>query len=115
MTAAQARTPFSLPESNLDHRCVFACIKKRGIAPAMIQGFLRAGFLYQDSKCIPHFCGPDQAGKPVFANQRGTYDLGNSGFGEDLSGSDKDNKNYQEYLNGVCNEIFCSLRFPFSI
>lgn len=90
-TAAQERTPFSLPEPNPDHRRVFAYLKKRGIAPAVIQGFLRAGLLYEDSKyhnCV--FVGRDQTGKPVFANKRGTYDLGNSSFKGDVSGSDKD-------------------------
>ena len=82
--------PFILPPENADHRRVFAYLKKRGIAPQVIQNFIAAGLLYEDAQyhnCV--FVGRDQSGQPVFANRRGTYDQDGSGFKGDVPGSDK--------------------------
>ena len=60
-------------------------------APQVIQGFIRAGLLYEDARhhnCV--FVGRDSTGKPVFANQRGTYDRNGPGFKGDVTGSNKD-------------------------
>jgi hypothetical protein len=89
---AQAmKTPaFALPIPNQDQRRVFAYLQKRGIAPQVIRGFIESGLLYEDSlhhNCV--FVGRDGRGKPVFANKRGTYDLGGSCFKGDVIGSDK--------------------------
>ena len=105
-TVSQKRIPFALPEANRDHRRVFAYLRKRGIAPSVIYGFLHAGFLYEDSKyhnCI--FVGRDQAGKPVFANQRGTYDLDGVSFKGDVSGSDKDTA-FRLRCDGTISTVF---------
>ncbi|WP_409967259.1 toprim domain-containing protein [Bengtsoniella intestinalis] len=82
--------PFTLPERNADHRRVFAYLRKRGIAPQVIRGFLEAGLLYESHphhNCV--FVGRDGAGEPSFATQRGTYDMGKKAFRGDVSGSDK--------------------------
>ena len=71
----EEKVPFTLPPANVDHRRVFAYLRKRGIAPQVIRGFVEAGLLYEDAQhhnCV--FVGRDQSGAPVFANQRGTYD-----------------------------------------
>jgi hypothetical protein len=81
---------FQLPEPSADHRRVFAYLCKRGIAPQVIRAFLFSGLLYEDAKhhnCV--FVGKDSSGQPVFANQRGTYDLNGSGFKGDVVSSDK--------------------------
>ena len=70
----EEKFPFTLPPANVDHRRVFAYLRKRGIAPQVIRGFVEAGLLYEDAQhhnCV--FVGRDQSGAPVFANQRGTY------------------------------------------
>ena len=82
--------PFVLPPANGDTRRVTAYLKKRGIAPAVIRGFVEAGLLYEDEKyhnCV--FVGRDKDNKPVFATKRGTYDLDGAGFRGDVTGSDK--------------------------
>ena len=66
----EEQVPFTLPPANVDHRRVFAYLRKRGIAPQVI--------------------GRDQSGAPVFANQRGTYDRNGSSFKGDVPGSNKD-------------------------
>lgn len=71
----------TLPPANVDHRRVFAYLRKRGIAPQVIRGFVEAGLLYEDAQhhnCV--FVGRDQSRAPVFANQRGTYDWNGSSF-----------------------------------
>ena len=70
---------------------MFAYLRKRGIAPQVIRGFVEAGLLYEDAQhhnCV--FVGRDQSGAPVFANQRGTYDWNGSSFKGDVPGSNKD-------------------------
>ena len=42
--------PFVLPPANEDTRRVTAYLKKRGIAPAVIRGFVDAGLLYEEGK-----------------------------------------------------------------
>nr|WP_317326009.1 toprim domain-containing protein [uncultured Flavonifractor sp.] len=82
---------FALPSANSDQRRVFAYLRKRGIAAQVIQGFIQAGLLYEDTEhhnCV--FVGRDIGGNAVFANKRGTYDLGGSGFKGDAAGSNKD-------------------------
>ena len=64
---------FTLPPANSDNRRVFGYLRKRGIAPQVIQAFLNAGLLYEDEKyhnCV--FVGRDGAGVPRFASKRGT-------------------------------------------
>lgn len=83
--------PFALPPPNGDQRRVFAYLRKRGIAPQVIRGFIQAGLLYEEAEhhnCV--FVGRDGAGSPVFASKRGTYDLGGSGFKGGVPGSDKE-------------------------
>jgi len=90
-TTKMERPAFVLPEAAPDHRRIFAYLRKRGIAPQVIQGFIRAGLLYEDARhhnCV--FVGRDSTGKPVFANQRGTYDRNGPGFKGDVTGSNKD-------------------------
>lgn len=87
----EEKVPFTLPPANVDHRRVFAYLRKRGIAPQVIRGFVEAGLLYEDAQhhnCI--FVGRDQSGALVFANQRGTYDRNGSSFKGDVPGSNKD-------------------------
>lgn len=87
----EEKFPFTLPPANVDHRRVFAYLRKRGIAPQVIRGFVEAGLLYEDAQhhnCV--FVGRDQSGAPVFANQRGTYDWNGSSFKGDVPGSNKD-------------------------
>jgi len=86
----QEKPIFALPPPHPDQRRVFAYLKKRGIAPQVIRGFIGSGLLYEDAEhhnCV--FVGKDGGGKPRFANKRGTYDLDGSGFKGDVSGSDK--------------------------
>lgn len=88
--AEEERKPFVLPPPHADQRRVFAYLRKRGIAPQVIQGFIDAGLLYEDApyhNCV--FVGRDSNGKPVFASKRGTYDQGGSSFKQDVAGSDK--------------------------
>ena len=87
----EKKVPFTLPPANVDHRRVFAYLRKRGIAPQVIRGFVEAGLLYEDAQhhnCV--FVGRDQSGAPVFANQRGPYDWNGSSFKGDVPGSNKD-------------------------
>ena len=87
----EEKVPFTLPPANVDHRRVFAYLRKRGIAAQVIRGFVEAGLLYEDAQhhnCV--FVGRDQSGAPVFANQRGTYDWNGSSFKGDVPGSNKD-------------------------
>ena len=82
---------FALPPPNPDQRRVFAYLQKRGIAPQVIRGFIRAGLLYEDAEyhnCV--FVGRNKSGTPVFANKRGTYDRNGPGFKGDVTSSDKD-------------------------
>ena len=79
-----------LPPANGDQRRVFAYLRKRGIAPQVIQSFIRAGLLYEDQKyhnCV--FVGRDGSGEPKFACKRGTYDKDGASFKRDVAGSDK--------------------------
>lgn len=89
--AKKERPAFALPNAAPDQRHVFAYLRKRGIAPQVIQGFIQAGLLYEDAdhhNCV--FVGRDGGGQPVFANKRGTYDRNGSGFKGDVIGSNKD-------------------------
>ena len=49
-TTKMERPAFVLPEAAPDHRRIFAYLRKRGIAPQVIQGFIRAGLLYEDAR-----------------------------------------------------------------
>ena len=83
--------PFVLPPANEDQRRVTAYLKKRGIAPAVIRGFVEAGLLYEEAghhNCV--FVGKNRENAPVFAAQRGTYDQSGSSFRGGVPGSDKD-------------------------
>lgn len=82
---------FVLPPANEDQRRVTAYLKKRGIAPPVIRGFVEAGLLYEEAghhNCV--FVGKDSCGKPVFAAQRGTYDKDGQSFRGGVPGSDKE-------------------------
>jgi len=82
--------PFILPPSHEDTRRVTAYLKKRGIAPAVIRGFVDAGLLYEEAEhhnCV--FVGKNSGNDPVFAAQRGTYDRDGSSFRGGVPGSDK--------------------------
>ena len=71
----EERQPFALPPPHADQRRVFAYLRKRGIASQVIQGFINAGLLYEDTpyhNCV--FVGRNARGQPVFASKRGTYD-----------------------------------------
>ena len=46
----EEKVPFTLPPANVDHRRVFAYLRKRGIAPQVIRGFVEAGLLYEDAQ-----------------------------------------------------------------
>ena len=68
-----------------------AYLKKRGIAPTIIRGFVDAGLLYEETErhnCV--FVGKDAKNKPVFAAKRGTYDLNGASFRAGVPGSDKE-------------------------
>ena len=81
------RPPFVLPQPHSDNRRVCAYLRRRGIAPGVINSFIEAGLLYEDTQyhnCV--FVGRDWAGKPVFAAKRGT---GSIPFKCDVAGSDK--------------------------
>lgn len=88
--AKKERPAFALPSAAPDQRHVFAYLRKRGIAPQVIQSFIQAGLLYEDAdhhNCV--FVGRDGGGQPVFASKRGTYDRSGPGFKGDVTGSDK--------------------------
>lgn len=83
--------PFVLPPANEDQRRVTAYLKKRGIAPPVIRGFVEAGLLYEEAghhNCV--FVGKNRENTPVFAAQRGTYDKDGQSFRGDVPGSDKE-------------------------
>ena len=89
--AKKERPAFALPSAAPDQRHVFAYLRKRGIAPQVIQSFIQAGLLYEDAdhhNCV--FVGRDGGGQPVFASKRGTYDRNGPGFKGDVTGSNKD-------------------------
>ncbi len=82
---------FVLPPANEDQRRVTAYLKKRGIAPPVIRGFVEAGLLYEEAghhNCV--FVGRNRENTPVFAAQRGTYDKDGASFRGGVPGSDKD-------------------------
>ena len=86
----EEKAEFVLPPPNRDTRRVFAYLRKRGIDPQVIQGFIAAGLLYEDEKyhnCV--FVGRDSDGVPRFASKRGTYDKDGASFKRDVAGSDK--------------------------
>lgn len=88
--AKKERPAFALPSAAPDQRHVFAYLRKRGIAPQVIQSFIQAGLLYEDAdhhNCV--FVGRNGGGQPVFASKRGTYDRSGPGFKGDVTGSDK--------------------------
>lgn len=89
--AKKERPAFALPSAAPDQRHVFAYLRKRGIAPQVIQSFIQAGLLYEDAdhhNCV--FVGRNGGGQPVFASKRGTYDRNGPGFKGDVTGSNKD-------------------------
>ena len=89
--APAAPTPFVLPPANGDNSRVTAYLKKRGIAPAVIRGFVDAGLLYEEEKYHNAvFVGKSSDNKPVFAAKRGTYDLNGASFRAGVPGSDKE-------------------------
>lgn len=86
----EEKREFILPPANEDERRVFAYLRKRGIAPQVIRGFIDAGLLYEDQKyhnCV--FVGRDGDGVPRFASKRGTYDKDGVSFKRDVAGSNK--------------------------
>lgn len=86
----EARKPFMLPIAWHNQRRVFAYLRSRGIAAQVIEGFIRAGLLYEDAlhhNCV--FVGRNRDGTPVFANKRGTCTLNGYSFKGDAEGSDK--------------------------
>lgn len=86
-----APAPFALPPANEDTRRVTAYLKKRGIAPPVIRGFLDAGLLYEEAErhnCV--FVGKNRENVPVFAAKRGTYDKDGTAFRAGVPGSDKE-------------------------
>lgn len=90
-TAPAEPVPFVLPPANEDQVRVTAYLRKRGIAPAIIRGFVAAGLLYEEAErhnCV--FVGKDQENKPVFAAKRGTYDLNGASFRAGVPGNDKE-------------------------
>ena len=89
--APAALAPFVLPPANGDTSRVTAYLKKRGIAPAVIRGFVDAGLLYEEEKYHNAvFVGKSSDNKPVFAAKRGTYDLNGASFRAGVPGSDKE-------------------------
>ena len=83
--------PFVLPPANGDTRRVTAYLKKRGITPAVIRGFVDAGLLYEEKQhhnCV--FVGKNSVNEPVYAAQRGTYDRDGASFRAGVPGSDKE-------------------------
>ena len=69
-TAEPEQILFSLPPANVEHRHVFAYLRKRGVAPQVIHAFLSSGLLYEEAQhhnCV--FVGRDASGKPRFASQ----------------------------------------------
>lgn len=83
--------PFVLPPANEDQRRVTAYLRKRGIAPPVIRGFVEAGLLYEEAghhNCV--FVGRNRENAPAFAAQRGTYDKDGASFRAGVPGSDKD-------------------------
>lgn len=94
--------PFVLPPANEDQRRVTAYLRKRGIAPPVIRGFVEAGLLYEEAghhNCV--FVGRNRENAPVFAAQRGTYDKDGASFRAGVPGSDKDIGFYLPADSGV--------------
>ena len=93
---------FVLPPANEDQRRVTAYLKKRGVAPPVIRGFVEAGLLYEEAghhNCV--FVGRNRENAPVFAAQRGTYDKDGASFRGGVPGSDKDIGFYLPADSGV--------------
>lgn len=80
------RPPFVLPPHNSGNERVCAYLRQRCIGSGVIDSFIKAGLLYEDSQyhdCI--FVGYDRDKKPVFAARRSTR----GSFKGDVAGSDK--------------------------
>jgi hypothetical protein len=77
--------PFMLPPRNADNRRVIAYLQERGIALPLIQGCIKRGSLYEDTRHNCVFVGFDDVGKPRYAALRGTY----GDFKGEVPGSDK--------------------------
>lgn len=78
---------FKLPPRNQSMKNVYAyLIKTRGIDKEIIDGFVKAGNLYQDKRNNCVFVSKDENNKPVFACIRGTSTM--LRFLGDVSGSD---------------------------
>lgn len=85
-----ARPVFALPKPYPTNRRVYAYLRKRDIAPQVINEFINAGLLYEEAShhnCV--FVGKDAADNAVFASMRGTMDLDGKGFKGGVTGSDK--------------------------
>lgn len=83
--------PFVLPPVNEDTKRVTAYLRKRAIAPAVIQRFVEAGLLYEEAErhnCV--FIGKNSENIPVYAAKRGTYDKDGASFRAGVPGSDKE-------------------------
>ena len=70
--SAPEPVPFILPPANGEQRRVMAYLKKRGIAPPVIRGFVEAGLLYEEAEhhnCV--FVGRNRKNAPVPPAHRG--------------------------------------------
>ena len=100
--AKKERPAFALPSAAPDQRHVFAYLRKRGIAPQVIQSFIQAGLLYEDADHHNAvFVGRDEQGKVRHLHARGT--LTGSHFRQTLPGSEKA---YSFHWQGTSRKLY---------
>ena len=81
-----AKAEFRLPVKNENNDTVISYLtEERKISIGLVEEFIKAGFLYEDTKHNVIFVGRDENGIPRYAHCRGT----SSKFRMDIAGSDK--------------------------
>ena len=97
------KSSFKLPVANNSYRHVFAyLVKTRLIHPKIVQEFVDAKLLYEDTRHNCVFVGRDKNDNAKYAALRGTYTTGTPFKGE-VSGS---NKRYGFSRTGKSNVLF---------
>lgn len=100
---AKEKKPFALPAKNEDMRRVYAyLLKARFLDREVVNAFVRAGLLYEDSEYHNAvFVGVDENGIARHAHKRGTYS--DSGFKGNV---DSSNPDYSFHYIGKSNRLY---------
>lgn len=100
---AKEKKPFALPAKNEDMRRVYAyLLKARFLDREVVNAFVRAGLLYEDSEYHNAvFVGVDENGIARHAHKRGTYS--DSGFKGNV---DSSNPDYSFHHIGKSNRLY---------